>query len=821
VASGTILTVGPGQQYSTIAAAAAAAQAGDTIDVEAGTYTNDFVGLYTNVTLQAVGGVVKMVATQDPPNGKAIIDEGGQGVSVTINGFDISGAVVSDGNGAAIRYEGGSLTLNNDYFHNNQDGLLGAADPAGSITVNSSEFAFNGTGDGRTHNLYAGDIANLTITNSYFHDADEGHEIKSRAENTTVTGSRIFDNNSTASYSIDLPNGGNATIQNDVIQQGPNSDNRTIIAYGEEGSLHTGTSVTIANNVIVNDRTSAIGVWNQTAHAVTLQGNSVYGLTTANLTSGPANVSGTTVLASRPALDTSSHWMPGSTLTPNDLALTTPASETVTAGGTIAVSGVSVSDPWAAAASGTMTLNVSDTGAGTIAMAGHTATSSGRISVTGTLAQLNADLAGLSYTAGSGQGADTITVDVLNQAGVEATKTIDVTVNTAAPPPPVITGTGSDTLVLSMAEDAYNGDAQFTVAVDGTQLGGTFTTTAPHASGASQDFVFKGDWAPGTHSVTVTFRNDAYGGTAATDRNLYVNAVSYDGTATGQSAALYSNGGRNFSVTDTTAIPGTPTTVTTGTGSDTLVLSMAEDAYNGDAQFTVAVDGTQLGGTFTTTALHASGASQDFVFKGDWAAGTHTVTVTFLNDAYGGTAATDRNLYVDALSYDGTATGQSAALYNGGGRNFGVTDTTSIPGTTTATGSSGTIHAATAGALAASGQMAFLQSATAPSPTGGTSADTIVAGAGDHLLTGGAGNDVFTFLAGFGQVTITDFAPGPAGSQDLIDLSGLGITAATFAGSVKIAGSGDSTLVTIGANTIKLLDVAASQIDITDFRLGS
>ena len=87
-----------------------------------------------------------------------------------------------------IRYEGGNLTLNNVYFHNNQDGLLGAADLAGTISINNSEFAFNGIGDGKTHNLYVGDIANLTITNSYFHDAIVGHEIKSRAENTTITG---------------------------------------------------------------------------------------------------------------------------------------------------------------------------------------------------------------------------------------------------------------------------------------------------------------------------------------------------------------------------------------------------------------------------------------------------------------------------------------------------------------------------------------------------------------------------------------------------------------------------------------------------------
>ncbi len=119
-----------------------------------------------------------------------------------------------------------------------------------------------------------------------------------------------------------------------------------------------------------------------------------------------------------------------------------------------------------------------------------------------------------------------------------------------------------------------------------------------------------------------------------------------------------------------------PASVTTGSGSDTLVLSMSEDAYLGDAQFTVAVDGVQFGGTFTTTALHAFGTSQTFTFMGDWGVGAHTVTVNLLNDAYGGTPATDRNLYVNAISYDGTNTNQSAAIIGFVPNNFAVTDTT-------------------------------------------------------------------------------------------------------------------------------------------------
>ena len=302
-----ILTVGSGQQYTTIAAAVAAAQSGDTINVQSGTYTNDFIiDNDKDLTLQAVGGPVKLVATVSPPDGKAIITEGYRGAALTINGFDISGAKVADGNGAAIRYEGGKLILNNVYIHDNQNGLLTANAPTGSIAINNSEFAFNGTGDGRTHNIYVGDVGTLSIDSSYIHDAKVGHEVKSRAENTIITNSRIFDNNSTASYSIDLPNGGNATIQNNVIEQGPNSDNGFIIAYGEEGKLHSGSAVTISQNEIVNDERGGVAVLNRAPNALSFLNNSLWGLTSTQLANGNLAPSGNIFVSSRPTLDTSS-----------------------------------------------------------------------------------------------------------------------------------------------------------------------------------------------------------------------------------------------------------------------------------------------------------------------------------------------------------------------------------------------------------------------------------------------------------------------------------------------------------------------------------
>jgi hypothetical protein len=349
-------------------------------------------------------------------------------------------------------------------------------------------------------------------------------------------------------------------------------------------------------------------------------------------------------------------------------------------------------------------------------------------------------------------------------------------------PAPVTTGTGSDSLVLSISEDAYQGNAQFTVSVDGKQLAGTFTTTASHAAGASQSFTFNGDWAPGAHAVAVNFLNDANGGTAATDRNLYVNGISYDGKATGQTAALMAGGPKGFSVTDSTAIP----SPAIGSGSDTMILNVSEDAYQGNAQFTVSVDGKQLGSTFTATALHAATASQNFTFKGDFGTGQHAVAVNFLNDAYGGSSATDRNLYVNGISYNGTATGQSAVLGVTGPQAFTVSGGTtpsvsetgdhgSLAKTLSQTGSytvGGDTFVLTAGNAAAvtlgtgTSQIKFIGASSA-TLTGGSGQATVTADAGTNKfvagtdtldVTGGGGKDAYVFHANGGLLKLEDFS---------------------------------------------------------------
>ena len=314
-----ILTVGPGQKYSTLSSAITASHDGDIIQVRAGTYKNDFATINTKITIAGIGGMVNLVATVPPPNGKAILVTN---TDVTLTNIAFSGAKVADGNGAGIRYQSGNLTINDCYFHDNQDGLLAAANPSGSITINDSEFARNGTGDGRTHNLYVNEVGTLTINGSYFHDAVVGHEIKSRALNTIIQNSRIFDMSGSASYSIDLPNGGNAIIKNNIIEQGANSQNPAIVHIGGESPIYASTKVQITNNIILNDlhSSSATVVNNQTTAPVNFFNNEVFGLIASQLVHGAASSSNTLLLTSKPPLYTNHPWQVG-TVPPDRLVL--------------------------------------------------------------------------------------------------------------------------------------------------------------------------------------------------------------------------------------------------------------------------------------------------------------------------------------------------------------------------------------------------------------------------------------------------------------------------------------------------------------------
>ena len=113
----------------------------------------------------------------------------------------------------------------------------------------------------------------------------------------------------------------------------------------------------------------------------------------------------------------------------SDMAIAAPSAKSAASGAQTTIAGVSISDPWSASQPGNITLTL-QASAGKLTMkdaAGHLVTSSGtpKITVTDTLANLDRDLATLTYRSAAG-GADTITITAVNQAGYADQRTISV-----------------------------------------------------------------------------------------------------------------------------------------------------------------------------------------------------------------------------------------------------------------------------------------------------------------------------------------------------------------------------------------------------------
>ncbi len=305
-ASGSVLNVGPSGAFSTIGAAVSSAASGDTICVAAGLYQNDFFDAGAkNLTIVGVGGLAHLEATENIPNGKAIIVSSG---NLTLKSLELSGARVSSGtggNGAGIRYEGGNLTVVQSYFHDNQEGILGGAG-RGDVVVRDSKFVDNGqsffnssgtnqTDLGQVHGIYLTGANSLTVDNSYFDSTHVGHHVKvvSPITGATITNSTFEDGGGPAStlpsYSIDAPGGGQIAITNDTLIQRPNAPNSYIVHndYRQATQLPATNSMTIEQDTVRNQRSGGTLLLNNTTDPTTVAHNTLEGV--ANIATGSVN----------------------------------------------------------------------------------------------------------------------------------------------------------------------------------------------------------------------------------------------------------------------------------------------------------------------------------------------------------------------------------------------------------------------------------------------------------------------------------------------------------------------------------------------------
>lgn len=250
-----VIQVGPDRAVRSLAEAATLARDGATIEVDAGEYGGD-VAVWTQdrLTIKAVGGRVVLTAQGQSAQGKAIwVMRGG---AINVQGFDFTGAQVPDHNGAGIRLETGKLLVRDCRFVDNENGILTSNQADVELDIIDSEFAHNGYGDGYSHNLYVGAIARLSVTGSYFHHANLGHLLKSRARHNEIRYNRLADEpGGRASYELEFPNGGIAHVVGNIIVQEPKTENPNIISYGAEGYRWPNNRLILAHNTIVDRRT--------------------------------------------------------------------------------------------------------------------------------------------------------------------------------------------------------------------------------------------------------------------------------------------------------------------------------------------------------------------------------------------------------------------------------------------------------------------------------------------------------------------------------------------------------------------------------------
>jgi len=260
-ASAATLRVGPGQPYALPCAAIAAAAPRDIIEIAGGiTYAGDACVVNANsLVIRGVDGRPHIDAAGANAQGKGTWVIAAS--NVTVENVEMSGARVPDQNGAALRLEGSNFTLRGSFLHDNENGVLSTDNSASKILIETSEFGYNGYGTGFTHNIYIGNVASLSFRGNFSHDANVGHNLKSRAQVNTVTYNRFSSTSSSGagkpSYEIDLPNAGTSYVIGNVIQQPPDNANPALLAYGEEGASNRAQDLYVVNNTFLNDDASS------------------------------------------------------------------------------------------------------------------------------------------------------------------------------------------------------------------------------------------------------------------------------------------------------------------------------------------------------------------------------------------------------------------------------------------------------------------------------------------------------------------------------------------------------------------------------------
>ena len=248
------IAVGPNRVVKLPSDALKTADDGDIIAIDPGEYYDCLRVRTSGITVEGTGpGVVLTDTTCD---GKAIIVAGAD--RLVLRNLVLQRARVADGNGAGIRAEGGSITIDKVQFLNNQAGLIAASLPDATILIRDSRFDGSGTCDGPrcAATISVNHLARLRIERSLITGTRGAHQIVSGAAATEIVGSRIEDGpKGSASFQLIMPDGGGLLLDGNTFQKGPHATNlRAAILL--DGSFPT--TPIIRRNTFLNDTTRPV-----------------------------------------------------------------------------------------------------------------------------------------------------------------------------------------------------------------------------------------------------------------------------------------------------------------------------------------------------------------------------------------------------------------------------------------------------------------------------------------------------------------------------------------------------------------------------------
>jgi len=292
----TTWTITPTGTYKTPNDVRTLAQDGDTILIEAATYTNHPQVIFSqnNLVIKGINGLPRLEAGNtlaSKSNGKALFVLSGE--NCRVENIEFANAKVPDRNGAGIRQEGCDLLVTHCTFTGNEMGILGGNYSPCKVVIEHCVFSNNGSSanPGFQHNIYINHIDTLIFRYNRTTDAiAEGHELKSRAHFNLIAYNYIGNIESNDSRNIDLPNGGTAIVIGNVIEQGSTSVNSNLLGYGLEGLTNNQPhNLYVVSNTFVNkkDKGSFIQVSNST-DSLLVKNNILAGAKTGGLILGSA-----------------------------------------------------------------------------------------------------------------------------------------------------------------------------------------------------------------------------------------------------------------------------------------------------------------------------------------------------------------------------------------------------------------------------------------------------------------------------------------------------------------------------------------------------